>query len=136
MVVNSSTAGMQSVTQAAFQQLKLQQARQEVARAEEAARALQAKAAEARQVADRAQENARSLTVQSSRAQSVAGIARQGVAVAESAGEMQTRLSATIDQVAQRQVDAPDSVSASLATSSPVINTSGQATGRLVNTTA
>jgi len=136
MAVISSTAGMQAVTQAAFQQLKLQQARQNADRAEQVARALQTKAAAAQQVADQAQEDARSLTVQSSRAQNIAGQARQGVAMVESVGEMQTRLSGTIDRVAQMQVEVPVPEVTSPVPGNPVINTSGQATGTLVNTTA
>lgn len=139
MMAISSTVGMQAVTQAAFQQLKLQQARQNADRAEQIARTLQAKAADAQYVADRAQEDARSLSVQSRRAQGIAGQARQGVAMVESVGDMKTRLSGTIDQVGRIQAikaDVPVSESTSLAPSNSVINTSGQTTGTLVNTTA
>jgi methyl-accepting chemotaxis protein len=145
MAAISSSAGLQAATQAAFQQLKVQQARQNAERAEQTARALESKAVEAQQVADRAQENARSLSVRSSQAQSVAGQARQGLAMIRSVEEMQTGLSNTVSQANERMVRTEGSaqVGPSAAASAPpvpdaqpVVNTSGQVTGTVVNTTA
>jgi hypothetical protein len=141
MAAISSTVGMQAVTQAAFQQFKLQQARQNAERAEQAALSLQAKAAEARRVAENAQENARSLSVQSKQAQSIAGQAKQGVAMVESVTDMQTRLSGTVDQTSRRQADLSVPETAAPVTTSaasyPAVSTSSvQTTGTLVNTTA
>lgn len=124
--------GMSAVTQSAFQQLQLQQARQNADRAEQAARALKAQAADAQLVADRAQQDARDLSVRSGRAQTLAGLARQGVVVAEAGGAMQARLSTTLDQVITRQTAGP----ATADVPAPVMNTSGQLTGQVVNTTA
>lgn len=129
-----STAGSQAAMQAAFQQLKLQQARQNAERAEQTARALESKAAEAQQVAERADENARSLSVQSSQARSIAGRARQGVAMTASIDQMRVQLGNTVSQSVERRESA--SLDAPVAETAPVRNLSGQVTGTLVNTTA
>ncbi len=118
--------------------MKLQQARLNAERAEQTARALEARAADAQRVADRADENARSLNVQSDQASSVAGQARQGLAMVKSVSQMQSSLSNTVSQVTERQeVKETGAVTqASQVESPPVINTSGQITGVVVNTTA
>lgn len=136
--VFSTSIGAQSATQAGWQQLRLQQARQNAQRAEQAAQALAAKAADAQRVADRADENARSLYAQSGQARSVAGQARQGLAVIKSVGEMQSSLANTVDQVSVRQQAAStdNTVEKAPATPvAPVVNTSGQMTGVMVNIT-
>jgi hypothetical protein len=114
----------------------LQQARQNAARAEQTAQALAAKAADAQQVAARADESARSLYVQSEQASSVAGQARQGLAMIRSASEMQNSLSNTVSQVSVRQEVKVTDTQTSPVESPPVVNTSGQVTGVVVNTTA
>lgn len=122
--------------------MKVQQARQNAERAEQTARALEARAAEAQNVADRAQENARTLSVRSGQAQSAAGQARQGLAMARSVGEMQTGLSNTVGQANERAVNVqaspPADARAGLPAqrTQPVVNMSGQVTGTVVNTTA
>jgi hypothetical protein len=141
MAAISSSAGFQAATQAAFQQMKVQQARQNADRAEQVARAMAAKAGEAQQVADRAQESARSMTLQSDQAQTAAGQARQGVAMIQSVGNMQVRLGNTVSQVAEKVADvtpaaSTEPVSVPTPAPVPVVNTSGQVTGTLVNTTA
>lgn len=127
--ITSSTVGSQTAVQAGLQQLKVQQALQNAERAEQTARSLRARANEAQRVADQAQESARTLYVRSDQAQSAAGQARQGVAMMRSAGEMQTRLAGAVEQANTRQ----ESVSS---TAAPVLNSSGQVTGTIVNTTA
>lgn len=135
MAVITSTVGMQAAIQGALQQLKAQQAKQNADRAEQTARVLSTKASEAQQVAVRAQENARSLTVQADQAHTVAGQARQGVVALNSASEMQVRLFNTAQQVSERIDSEPVKVSSQEAPP-PVLNTSGQLTGVVVNTTA
>lgn len=130
MAAISSTAGMQSATQAGLQQLKVQQAKQNADRAEMAARSLRAQADAAQSEADRAQENARSLYVRSDQAATAAGKARQSVAMIQSAGEMGVRLASTVSQAAERQTESQPVPTV------PVVNTSGQVTGTVVNTTA
>ena len=140
MAAISSSAGFQAATQAAFQQMKVVQARQNADRAEQVARSLAAQAGEAQRVADRAQENARSLSVQSGEAKMVAGRARQGVAMIQSVGNMQASMANTVTQVTQRaEAESTATLPATTAKASapsPVINTSGQVTGTNVNTTA
>lgn len=131
------------MTQAAFQQLKLQQAQQNADRAEQVARSLQIKAAAAQREANRAQENARTLSVESNQAQNIAGRARQGVAMIRSVSEMKAGLEDALIRVtaSAETVDASTNVSTAAAPavtagSAPVINTSGQVTGTRVNTVA
>lgn len=131
----TSTVSSQAAIQGALQQLKVQQAKQNADRAEATASALSAKAGEAQRVARRAQENARSLTVQADQANSVAGQAKQGLAMLGSVGEMQTRLFNTAQQVAERIEVEPKTQTAD-SSPQPVMNTSGQLTGVVVNTTA
>lgn len=134
--ISSTSVGAQAAAQAGLQQLKLQQARQNAERAEQIARALAAKAADAEGVAYRAEENARSLGVQSDQASSAAGQARQGLAMIQSVGHMQSALASTVSQASVRQnVKEADTI-APKADSAPVLNTSGQITGVVVNTTA
>jgi sRNA-binding protein len=135
-ISSSTSVGSQAATQAGWQQLRLQQARQNAARAEQTAQALAAKAADAQQVAARADESARSLYVQSEQASSVAGQARQGLAMIRSASEMQNSLSNTVSQVSVRQEVKVTDTQTSPVESPPVVNTSGQVTGVVVNTTA
>lgn len=132
----SSTSGLQGVTQTAFQQLKLQQARQNADRAEQVARSLQNQAAAAQREADRAQENARDLSVLSSRAQGEAGRARQGLAMIRSVNEMKADLSTLLTRV---EASANEAETGSITpvvekVAAPVINTSGQLTGTTINT--
>lgn len=125
------------VLQRAFQQLQVQEARRNAERAEAVAQSLSAKAADAQRSADRAQENARSLTVQADEARSVAGQARQGIAAMKSADAMRASLYSTAGQVSERiGVDVPEQVASSVEPAAPVLNTSGQVTGVVVNTTA
>jgi hypothetical protein len=142
MAAISSSVGLQSVAQAAFQQLKFRQAEQNAERAEQVARNLRDEATQAQREADRAQENARTLSVRSQRAQSVAGQARQGLAMIRTVGEMQEGLSGILARVGNPSGGTADSGAKSAdgavvtTGSAPVINTSGQTTGVVVNTTA
>lgn len=114
--------------------MQVQQARRNADQAEQQAAALKAQAQSAQSVADRAQENARSLQVQSRQAQGEASQARLSVATQNSVGAVQTQLSGLkeqITQVLQSETLSPPAVAAT-----PVVNTSGQQTGTLVNVTA
>jgi hypothetical protein len=149
MAVTSATSNSLSAAQLGTQQLRVKLAKQNAERAEAAAQSLRSQADSAQREASQAQENARSLYVRSEQAQSVAGQARQGVAAMRSQGEMQVRLSNTVDQVVERtevttidatvtRASSPASTSSALEqrAAQPVVNTSGQVTGRVVNTTA
>ncbi len=132
----SSTSGLQAVTQAAFQQLKLQQARRNADRAEQIARSLQSQAADAQREADRAQENARDLSLRSSRAQDEAGRARQGLAMIRSVSEMKAGLAARLTRVeaSANEAETGSITPVAAKVAAPVVNTSGQLTGTTINT--
>lgn len=137
MAAISSTSGSQSAAQYGWQQLRLQQARQNAQQAEQNALNLQRQAADAQQAADRAQENARSLATRSDQAQTNAGRARQGLAMIESSRQAQTLLATKTEQVVARQPAAETTTGTNTPDStSPVVNTQGQLTGTVVNTTA
>ncbi|MDP1606797.1 MAG: hypothetical protein Q8L93_09185 [Rhodocyclaceae bacterium] len=136
MAAITSTAGSQAASRMAWQQLSLQQARQNAGRAEQVARSLQERAAEAQQVAARARENARSLAARADQAQTAAGHARQGLAAIRSVGEMQRQLLDTVIRVSKQPDVAQVAGGSGSLTVEPVVNTSGQVTGTVVNTTA
>lgn len=125
----SSGGGLRSTTLAALQDLKVQQATQQAQQAESVARSLRAAANAAQGEADRAVENARSLYVRSGQAASAAGQARQAVGQLKATADIGMHVAATVSQVSER-VTGPQMVSG------PVVNTSGQVTGTVVNTTA
>jgi len=95
---------------------------------------LQAQARSAQSVADRAQENARSLQVQSRQAQGDASEARLNLATLNSVGEVQNQLGDLKTQISKVLQSEP--LGATAAAVAPVVNTSGQQTGTLVNVTA
>lgn len=135
MAIDSSTSGLQSVTQLGWQQLKLQQAKRNADQAEQTAQILQQQASVAKQEANRAQENARTLAVQSDQAQSLAVRARQGLAGLSSGASSQAQLTYVIDQAVNRQPIAEATATAQDQSSS-VVNTQGQTTGTIIDTTA
>lgn len=133
----SSSVSAGSIAQAGFQQLRVQEARRSADHAEQIARSLAAQARNAQRVADRADENARSLTVRSDQARADAGAARQGVAYLDSVGRMQQQLGEFVGRIAEREAVAPVAEApAEAPVSSAVVNTQGQVTGTLVNTSA
>ncbi|MCX7174553.1 MAG: hypothetical protein NT159_11660 [Proteobacteria bacterium] len=141
MAIGSSTSNIQSATQGAWQQLRLQQAKRDADRADQTAQALQAQAEDAQRVANRAEAEAKSLGVQADQAQSEATRARQGLASLSSMGQMQTLLNHVTEQVFQVPQNTQQSTQLSVPVKSqtgatPVVNTQGQVTGTVVNTTA
>lgn len=137
----STTSSASPAAQFGWQQAKLQQAKRNADQAEATARSLLGQARDAQRVADRAQDNARDIGRQADRAQATAGQARQGLAMIQSAGRMETQISRVADRVVDR--DAGSSVAAAssgktatAAQASPVVNTQGQVTGKVIDTTA
>lgn len=131
----SSTSGAQSPGNLVWAQLQQQQAQRNADQAEQKARALQDKARDAQSVADQAQENARSIKVRSDQAQGDANDARQGLVSLKSLEQVQSGFNELRDQI--RKVISPtDSVEAASGNAAPVVNSSGQTTGTLVNVTA
>jgi hypothetical protein len=140
MATISSISGAQSAAQSGLAQLRLQQAKRDAEQAEQVANSLQAQARDAQQRASQAQETARSITIQSDQAQSNAGQARQGLAVIQTVSQMQTQLGSVASQVKVKleaaQPAAPAAIVPTPASAAPVVNTDGQLTGTVVNTTA
>lgn len=135
MAITASVSGTQSIVQSGLQQLKLQQARRNAEQAEQTAQALQTQADEAQRRARREQENARSLSVQADQAQSNAGRARQGLALIQTASQSITQVGNVVDQVIKKQQSAQTGTQP-VQQSKPVVNTQGQVTGTVINTTA
>ncbi|HEX6736399.1 MAG TPA: hypothetical protein VF096_16460 [Azonexus sp.] len=128
----AASAGLQSPGSGIWGQVQQQQAQRNADQAEQQARTLQAQARQAQSVADQAQENARSLKVESSQARADADNAQRGVVALRSLNEVQSGFSELREQIAQ-VVQTPV---ASQQPAAPVVNTSGQTTGTLVNVTA
>lgn len=135
MATISSTSSAQSASQFGLQQLKLQQAQRNADQAELTAQSLRVQAQEAQRTADRAQENARQVGVQSDQAQDNADRAKQGIAAIKTANQMQSQLTQVVNQVAARQETAQPAAPTK-PQASPVVNTQGQLTGTVINTTA
>lgn len=96
---------------------------------------MQSQARSAQTVADRAQENARSLQVQSRQAAGDASQARLNLATQDSATQVQSQLGDLKAQISEVLTSDTLSTTPTVA-ATPVINSSGQATGTLVNVTA
>lgn len=131
----SSLSGAQSAAQSGLAQLRLQQAKREAEQAEFTARVLQAQASDAQQRASDAQEKARAITTQSDQAQTEAGQARQGLAVIKSISQMGTQLSGVATRVAEK-LKLAEPVAPAQEAAAPVVNTQGEVTGTVINTTA
>lgn len=147
MAVNSATASNSAALQLGLQQLKVQQAKRNAEQAEAVASALQSQAQAAQREVERAEGNARDVGARSDLAQDAAGRARQGIAALQSQSAMRARVGTVADNTVGRisassaEVDVraaapPVKVTTAEATASPVVNTSGQVTGRLVSVTA
>lgn len=136
----SSSSGT-TAAQYGMDQLRLQQTRLAAQRAEQTAQALQSEAANARQDADQARERARSLEVDSTQAQSEAVRIRRGLMMLQSAGSLQVQRARVVDNAQITRPAAMPQASAVVSTGGtaskiPVVNTQGQVTGRVINTTA
>lgn len=106
MATISSISGAQTAPQSGLLQIKLQQATRDAEQAEQVARSLQGEVSAAQQAAARAQQNAGAIAAEARRAEVVAGQAQANLAAVRSQQ------------------------------SAPRINTQGQVTGTVVNTTA
>ena len=134
----ASVSSTSNASQYGVQQLQLQQARRNADQAELNAEALKGQATDAQRVATQAEQNAQSLGVQSGQAQAVADQTRRGVAALNTQQQSVTQLGKIADQVLASQ-QGPKAASTSTTTvksPAPVVNTQGQVTGKIVNTTA
>jgi type II secretory pathway pseudopilin PulG len=130
----SSLSSAQSIPGVVWQQVQQQQAQRNADQAEQAARSLQAQARSAQSVANRAQENARSISTESSQADSRANQAKQGLVSLKSIGEVQSGFDDLRQQIST--VLSKDSVASAPIQAAPVVNSSGQQTGTLINVSA
>jgi len=131
----SSLSGTSSVAFSGLSQLRVQQAQRNAEQADLAARALAQQAREAQRIALDAQENARSLSAQASQAETSAGQARLNLAEIRSGEQVQVQLSASVGKVSEALTVAPPATPVQ-SSPAPVVNTQGQLTGTVVNTTA
>lgn len=134
----SPISGATSISSSSSQ-FKLQQAKRDVERAEQKARSLEAQASDAKQQASQAARYAGAVASQADLAQANAGQARQTLAVIKTTAQLQAQLVNQLkDVVAQtsKTQDSAEPAAASQVTVAPVINTTGQLTGTVVNTTA
>jgi len=125
----TSTSETQAISQSAWKQLQLDQARQFAERAAQNARALQAKASAAQSVANHAQESARTLKVEANQAQGVAVQADRNVRSTESYNQIGPQVLTRVTQAAEAQTAAP-------AQTQPTVNTQGETIGTVINVTA
>lgn len=124
--------GSQSPGSGVWGQIQLQQAQRNADQAEQQARTLQSRARQAQSVADRAQEDARALQFDSAQARIDADSARRGVVALNSLSEVQAGIGELREQIAQVLTTSTSAQESP----APVVNTSGQQTGTLVNVTA
>ena len=128
MAIGSATSG---ISQSILQTLKLQEAKRTAEQAQHRVQDLQAQAADEQRKADTAQEKARSLKVEANQAQAEFGRASQGLQSLQSLSQMGNRLGQIYTQVAQKQQAEPAQQAPG-----PTVNTQGQVTGTIINTTA
>lgn len=126
----TSTSGTQAITQSAWAQLQVDQAKRFAERAAQDARAMQSKANDAQSIAERAQENARSLRVDANEARSIAVEAQRGVQASESSRQIGPQVVSEVTQATTQTTDATPVQAA------PTVNTQGETIGTVVNVTA
>ncbi len=121
-------------------QAALQQAKRVANQAEVTAQTLATQAANAQAEATNAQDYASSLTVQAGQAQLNVGWTQQNLADVETAGQLNTQITSVIKNVVEAQPPAkPPIIVATKPTPpviQPVVNTQGQVTGKIINTSA
>jgi len=131
----SSVSASQSTSASSSLQTTLQQAKRAADQAESTAQTLETQATEAQEAASSAQGYASSLSIQAGQAQLNVGWTQQDLSAVETAGQLSTQISSVIANV----VDVQQSRLAVIATpipKPPVINTQGQVTGKIINTSA
>lgn len=136
----SSTAG--SSGNSAAQQAVVQQAKRVADQAESAAQTLEAQAANAQTRATEAEGYARTLNIQAGQAQLGAGYSEQQLSALQLSGQINSEVAAgpnyTPNISVQRAIAyslAPQPVTVPVSTA-PVLNTQGQVTGKIINTSA
>ena len=128
MATISSLSSVQASVSSITSQIRLQQATRDAEQAEQNARALAADARQAWQIASDAQQSARSISAQADKAETSAAQARLGVAAIKNGEQVQVQLTGAVGTT-EKPLKAAESAT-------PVVNTQGQLTGTVVNTTA
>jgi chromosome segregation ATPase len=135
MATISSISGAQTAPQSSFLQLQLLQAARDAAQAEQVARSLQAEVSAAQQAAASAEQNVRGITAQARQAEVAAGQAQSNLAAVRSVGQVQAQQASALSVQAQT-LNVLEPVIKSRSSAPPIVNTQGQITGTVVNTTA
>ncbi|MBV8666638.1 MAG: hypothetical protein JO269_09155 [Burkholderiaceae bacterium] len=120
-------------------QSALQQAKRIANQAESSAQSLEAQAQSAQAEAASAQDYASSLTIQADQAQLSVGWTQQDVTALETAKELSTQITSVINNVVSTEPARPALVVAPIPpppVTHPVLNTQGQVTGKIINTSA
>ena len=120
------------------QQAVLQQAKRAANQAESTAQTLATQASSAQTTATSAQNYARSLTTQASQAQLNVGWTQQNLTAVETASQLGTQISSVIKNVVNAEPVNADAttIHSSPTSTQPVVNTQGQVTGTIINTSA
>lgn len=129
MAVTSAASSSQSIARSVWQQVQLRQAQQNADQARANAQALRAAADAAQRAADQEQDKARNLGVKADQATQEASQADRGLQALRSTGQAYSQLDSRLGKVVQ-------AVSANRPQPTPVVNTQGQVTGKVVNTSA
>lgn len=135
MATISSISGSQTASQSSFLQLQLLQATRDAAQAEQAARSLQAEVSAAQQAAASAEQNVRAISAQARQAEVAAGLAQSELAAVRSASQTQPQQTLATSRQAETLKSLEPAIK-NLNSAPPIINTQGQVTGTVVNTTA
>lgn len=135
MTAISSISASQSTGANSSQLSALQQAKRAADQAESAAQTLETQASAAQNAASNAQGYADSLSIQAGQAQLNVGWSQQNLAAVETAGQLSSQISSVVTNVVDVQQNRPSHI-ATPAPTPPVLNTQGQVTGKIINTSA
>lgn len=140
--ISSISSTTSSSATSATQQAAVQQAKREADQAENAAQTLESQAANAQTRATQAEGYARTLNIQAGQAQLGAGYSEQHLSALQLSGQINNEIvsgpsytpSTSVQQaLAYSLAPPPATVPQS---TSPVLNTQGQVTGKIINTSA
>jgi hypothetical protein len=120
-------------------QAALQQAKRVANQAESTAQTLEAQAQSAQAEATSAQDYASALNIQAGQAQLNVGWTQQDLTAVETANQLNTQISSVLTNLVNAQPAKPPVVVTPIPAPSvihPVVNTQGQVTGKIINTSA
>ena len=131
----SSISASQSASPSSSLQAALQQAKRTASQAESNAQALEAQASNAQAAASSAQGYASALNIQAGQAQLNVNWTQQDLDAVETAGQISTQITSVVSNVLDVEQSKPASIAVPVA-KPPVVNTQGQVTGKIINTSA